>query len=818
MKRIMALALVAASAPALAVAAQAAPVSRVAAATPVQARPASQLEVATAPITASAAARPVYKNPAASIRTRVNDLLRRMTLQEKVGQMDQIVVGRLRAAGNPANGDCNGDNTTQPQPSCLQRVLVTYNVGSILSGGTDNPPDNTGTGWANLYNTVQHYAIEHSRLNIPILYGVDAVHGFGHPTDATLMPHQIGQGASWDPELTFATGDAVRQQLKAVGTTWDFAPVQDLARDNRWGRYYEPWSEDKLLAGTLGAANITGMQNAHGSRLDVASTIKHFAAYGSSVNGHDRVQEEIPIRYLQDEFLPSYGAGIRAGAATVMTMDASINHVPAYASRFLQTTELRGRLGFQGVLISDYGNIPQLVGTYHTASTLAEAAAQAINAGVDVSMTPSDYQGFTEGVITAVNKGWIRMSRINEAVSRVLTLKFRLGLFDHPYVDASKANAAVTGSKALARRASQESLVLLRNQNNVLPLSPGIGKIVVTGPSANNVSNQLGGWSVSWQGVYGSNQPCCVGPPDQIPPATTILKGIQQAVSSSTQVISAPDQASAVAALGSADAAVVVVGEKAYAEVLGDRPLPRLDPDQQALIAALEATGKPVIVVVMAGRPLGLGPGERANALLMAWQGGTETGAAVADVLFGTYNPSGRLPVTWPSDSGDTWVTSFNPTAPTPAGDRPKFYDQLPGTYGGNGSGYNPAFPIGFGLSYTTFTETGLTAPSSVGARGRLAASVTVTNTGSRAGTDVVQVYATQPTTHDVVVAPIRRLVGFARVTLAPGQTRNVAIPISLGALATTPGDIQSTARPVVQPGDYQLTVGTMRAPFTIHR
>ncbi len=228
------------------------------------------------------------------------------------------------------------------------------------------------------------------------------------------------------------------------------------------------------------------------------------------------------------------------------------------------------------------GTFRPLVSTYHTASNLAEAAAQAINAGVDVSMTPSDYQGFTEGVLTAVHNGWISRARIDQSVRRVLTLKFRLGLFDHPYVDPGKADAAVTANKDLARRASQESLVLLRNQNNALPLSPSIGKIVVTGPSANNVSNQLGGWSVSWQGVFGSNQPCCVGPPDQIPPATTVLKGIRQAVSSSTQVISAPDQASAVSALQTSDAAVVVVGEKAYAEVLGDRPLPRLDADQQA--------------------------------------------------------------------------------------------------------------------------------------------------------------------------------------------------------------------------------------------
>src|SRR4051794_3634305 len=211
---------------------------------------------------------PPYMNPNAPISRRVDDLMRRMTLEEKVGQMDQIVVGRLRATSDPGTGECNGGNDAQLQQSCLRRVLVDYRVGSILSGGTDNPPDNTGHGWAMLYDNVQRYAIENSRLHIPILYGVDAVHGFGHPTDATLVPHQIGLGSSWDPDLARLTGDAVRRQLMAVGTRWNFAPVQDVARDNRWGRYYEPWSEDKLLAGTMGAANILGMQNEQGQHLD----------------------------------------------------------------------------------------------------------------------------------------------------------------------------------------------------------------------------------------------------------------------------------------------------------------------------------------------------------------------------------------------------------------------------------------------------------------------------------------------------------------------------------------------------------------------
>ena len=250
--------------------------------------------------------------------------------------------------------------------------------------------------------------------------------------------------------------------------------------------------------------------------------------------------------------------------------------------------------------------------------------------------------------------------------------------------------------------------------------------------------------------------------------------------------------------------------------MLGDRPLPRLDADQQALIRALQATGKPVIVVVLAGRPLGLGPGESANALLMAWQGGTETGGAVADILFGKVNPSGRLSVTWPTDSGDEWRTDFNPNGPSAAGDRPKFYDQMPGNYGGLGSGYNPLFGIGSGLSYTSFAYSGLSVPATVRSRDDVSASVTVQNTGSRAGTDVVQVYALEPTTHDIVLAPVRRLVGFARVTLEPGQSKRVAVPMALRALATTPGDIDSSASPRVRSGDYQLAVGDLRAPMAI--
>jgi beta-glucosidase len=772
------------------------------------------LAIATFIVTSAApgAGQPRYLDRHASVSSRVDDLMHRMTLAEKVGQMDQIVIGKLRDTTSPASGDCNnaGGNTDPLQTTCLQRTLIDYKTGSILSGGTDNPADNTGKGWADQYNTIQHYAIEHSRLHIPVIYGVDAVHGFGHPWQATLFPQSIGMGATWDTELAEAAGAATRQQLLATGGNWDFAPVQDLARDNRWGRYYETWAEEPDLSAALGAANIRGLQGGGFHSPQVAATVKHFAGYSQSVNGHDRVEAQLPIRYLQDLFLPSYAGGIDAGAATVMIDSGSINNVPATASHFLITEELRHRLGFKGVVISDYGDVPALQTTYHVAADFPEAIAKAVNAGIDVSMTPMDYVGWQNGLIQDVQNGLVSKHRIDDSVRRILTLKFELGLFDHPYVDPSAADAAVTANRDVSLKAAQESITLLRNQSSVLPLAAG-AKLVVTGPSADSMSNQLGGWSVSWQGVFGAGHVCCMGPPDQIPPGSTVLKGLQAA---DPNVTYAPDQASAVAAAAGADAIVAVVGEKAYAEGLGDDPAPALAPDQKALISALEATGKPVIVVVLAGRPLGLGPAANANAILMAYLPGTEGGAAVADVILGKVNPSGHLPVTWPSDA-DQVGGDFCTTCPSPLGDQPKVFDQLPGTNSGQGSGYNPSWPFGFGLSYTTFATSGLSATSSVSRHGAVTATFTVANTGGRAGATVVPVYVHQPVSD--VLAPPQRLVGFTRVTLGVGESRVEHVSFPVSELAVTQGDIDGSGQRAVERGQYQVQVGSMSADFTVH-
>jgi len=771
--------------------------------------------LAAAALVPSAAANPASKswlNAKESPSVRASQLLRELTLEEKIGQMDQIVVGNLRAPTAPANGICSGGNNDPLQTTCLQTVLANNKTGSILSGGSDNPVDNTGAGWANQYNTIQHYAIDNSRLHIPIIYGVDAVHGFGHPTEATLFPQQIGMGATWDTSLAEAAGVATKQQALATGGNWVFAPVQDISRDNRWGRYYETWAEAPALAGALGAANIEGLQGSGGySKPEVAATVKHFAGYSQSLNGHDRAEAQLPIRYLQDTILPAYQQAIDAGASTVMVDSGSVNGIPADASHYLLTTQLRDRMHFQGVVISDYNDVPALASAYHIAPDLAGAIAAAVNAGVDMSMEVNDSAGWDAALLKDVQTGAVKKWRIDQAVRRILTLKFRLGLFDHPFVDPSKANAAVTANRDLARKAADESVTLLRNQNSTLPLSPNVGKLVVTGPSADSVTNQLGGWSVSWQGVFGGGQVCCAGPANQIPSATTVLAGIKNAVSPSTQVVYTQDQASAVSETSSADAAVVVVGENAYAEALGDDPSPQLKASQKALISALEATGKPVIVVVVAGRPLGLGPAETASALLMAYQPGTEGGSGVADVLFGSVNPSGKLPVTWPSDA-PVQQSGFNSTGPSSLGDEPKFFDQLPGTNGGQGSGYNPLYPFGFGLSYTTFGTSGLTASTK---HNTVTTTFTVTNTGSKSGADIVPVYVHQAISDPLV--PNQRLAGFTRVQLNAGESKVVTVSFPTSVLALTPGDIDGTAAPRVPSGAYQARVGTLTADVTIN-
>ena len=726
---------------------------------------------------------PRYLDAKQPTSQRVDDLLGRMTLPEKVGQMDQVLIDNVTTpAQTSACAGCFGD----PDPASMSSVLIDSHVGSLLAGATDMPVGNSGRNWAITYNEVQAYTVQQSRLHIPALFGIDAVHGFSHPVDAPLFPHGIGMGATWDTAAAEREGSVTGHALRSTGWLEDFAPVQDVYRDSRWGRAYEPWSEEPTLAGALGAAEVRGLQG-DSNQPQVAATIKHLAGNSESINGHDRVEGQLSTRYLQDVFLPAYSEGIAAGARMVMISSSSINGIPATGSAFLQTTLLRQRLHFDGVTISDYKDVQALETVYHAAPDMAGAIALAVNAGLDMAMWVDTPDMWQSNMLADVDSGRIPPSRVDQAVRRILTLKFDLGLFDEPCVvdpsqpcvDPDGAATTVEDGRDATLQCARESITLLKNTNDLLPLPIGT-RLVVTGPNADSMAGQLGGWSVSWQGV----------PPGMDPPGTTVRQGL--AAADPSVVFAAPPD-DAVNAAADADVIVAVIGEQGYAEGLGDNPAPELPRDQQTLLTALESTGKPVVVVVMAGRPLDLGTGneQNAGAILMAYQGSTEAGKAVADAIYGAINPSGKLSVSWPVDS-----------------DQPKFFDQLPSTSAGRGSTYNPMFTFGFGLSYTTFSVADLSVSTS---DGLVSVNFTVTNTGSRAGADIVPVFVAG--TASPVVVPPHRLVGFARIDLAAGESRSVSVQWPMSRLAVTPGDMESSAAPEVVAGDYTLEVPTAPTP-----
>lgn len=724
-----------------------------------------------------AAGNEIYLDARASSDRRTEDLLRRMTLEEKIGQMAQIRVGKLR-------GDCNWSNGPLVE-SCMKAVLADAKVGSILSGGGDAPLDNTPKAWAEMNNAIQRYALENNRLKIPIIYGSDGVHGHNNVISATMFPHQIGLGATWNPGLQEQIGVSASKALRATGVFWNFAPVSDIARDTRWGRYYETYSEDPFLAGQLAAANVRGQQARVNDTAQLAATAKHFAGYSAPANGHDRSAAQIPVRQLQDVVLPPFQAQFDAGVRTVMINSGSVNGVPVHASKFMLQTELRDRMGFRGVAVSDWEDMRYLVDRHKVAPDYKTAIAMSVNAGVDMAMEPSNAAEFTSLLLANVRDGSVSRQRIDQAVRRILKLKFDLGLFEKPYVDPAKADGNVVNvDRPLARQAAAEGTVLLKN-DGVLPLSSSSKKIVVTGETADDVRRQLGGWTVAWQGVP-ENSP--------LPPTATVLTGVREAVPGAS-VVHAPTQAAAVTEAAGADAVVVVLGEKPGAEGVADTENPALTAEQQAWVDAVQATGKPVVVVLLTGRPQVLGAAADANALVAGWLPGSEGGRAIADVLFGVVNPSGKLPISWPKALGDPTLT----------------YDQLPGATTVPDAQYDPLYAFGHGLSYTKFATSGVTASTS---RDNGVVKFTVANTGGRAGTVVVPVYVRQPVSP--VLTPDQRLVGFTRVELTAGQAKQVEVSFKLSQLALTVGDVDGSGRREVARGGYEAVVGADKAAFTV--
>jgi beta-glucosidase len=596
---------------------------------------AGALVVSTTP-PASAGHGPAYKDAWRPVRVRVEDLMSRMTLDDKLGQM--IQPERLGIT----------DNTD----------LATYRIGSLLSGGSSQPTPNTPVSWADMYDTFQKAAMR-SPLGIPLIYGVDAVHGHNGVKGATVFPHNIGLGATRDPELARKIGRATAEEVSGTGIDWTFAPCLCVARNDRWGRTYESFGEVPRIAASM-ATIVDGFQgrslNAPGSIL---ATAKHYVGDGGTTNGKDQGNTEISEQELRSVHLPPFRAAVRHDVGSVMISYSSWNSVKMHANGYLITNVLKGELKFGGFVISDYNGIDKID---DKSGFTPEEVTAGINAGIDMIMVPFAWKQFIETMKAEIANGHIPLARIDDANRRILTKKFELGLFEHPLTD--RRYLGTIGSRRhrdLARQAVRESQVLLKNDNRTLPLAKSGTKIFVAGKNADDIGNQAGGWTVGWQGTSG---PVTTG--------TTILQGIQQAVKPSTTVTYAKD---GTGIDSSYKVAVAVIGELPYAEGKGDRPTTMgLDQADLDTLARLKASGVPTVAVLVSGRPLDITAQLPSwSALLESWLPGSE-GQGVADVLFGDYDPTGTLPVTWMRSA-----------------------DQQPINVG---DGKPALFPFGYGLHY----------------------------------------------------------------------------------------------------------------------
>lgn len=735
---------------------------------------------------------PDYKNPRLPIEQRVADLLKRMTLEEKV---DQLAGGRRRAMAelNKPNG-----------PQLLERVQRLFNMDSPA-----NPRED-----AEIRNELQKILVEKTPLGIPGLFQGEALHGY-MSNGATSFPQVLGLASTWDPELVRQVFTAAADEMASTGTNQAFTPVLDLARDPRWGRTEETYGEDPYLVARMGVAAIEGLQgpNFMIDRHHVMATAKHFAAHGQPEGGRNTAPVNISERILRESFLVPFQAAVQeAHVGSIMASYNEIDGIPNHVNRWLLDDVLQQEWGFQGYVTSDGNGLQMLVETHHVAADKADAARKALAAGVDFDL--SDGSVFAT-LVDQVREGKVPESEVDRAVARVLAAKFRLGLFENPYVDPDYAER-ITNSpehQKLALKTAQKAIVLLKNEGNLLPLDlKKIKTVAVIGPNAADV--HLGGYSRA--------------PAHSV----SILEGIRSRAGSGVNVVYSegckitvgrqgwrawyddkvepPDPKTQLASIQAAadvarkaDVAIVVVGEnestnrEAWSENhLGDRDSLDLAGFQDQLIKAVVETGTPTVVLLINGRPLSVNyAAEHVPAILEGWYLGQEGGTAAANVLFGDVNPGGKLPVTFPRTVGQL----------------PDYYDHKPS----RNRSYvladsRPLFPFGHGLSYTTFRFDNLRVePATIGQSGTATVRVDVTNTGNRDGDEVPQLYIHQRVSS--VTRPVMELRGFRRVSLKPGEKATVEFPLTPDALSM----LDLNMNKVVEPGVFDIMVGPSSAQTT---
>jgi beta-glucosidase len=737
------------------------------------------------------------------ITRRVNALLGQMTLEEKVGQMTQLTLQSVTSREGSARVRMQIDSVK------LEHALVGRHVGALLNVfNVAMTPEE----WRDATTMIQRFAMR-GRLKVPVIYGIDAVHGQHYQTTSTIFPQNIALAATFNPTLVRQANEITAYETRASGIPWNFSPVLDLGRQPLWPRFYETFGEDPYLASVLGTEAVLGNQTNPwpalqpllgsaagrpnvGGPIFVAATAKHYIGYSMPLSGKDRTTAWIPERELREYFLPSFRAAIRAGIRTVMVNSGDINGVPVHADRTILTDLLRTELGFTGIADSDWEDIVHLQTVHHVAATNKDAVRMAVMAGIDMSMVPYDFR-FTDDLIALVKEGAVPQSRIDEAVRRILRVKFELGLFENALPDpAMMANIGAPAFQTVSRNAAAESITLLKN-DRVLPLSR-TARVLVTGPAANYLPAQYGGWSYTWQGADTSVYPRNV---------KTLLDAVRdQAGASRVSYVAGAsltdtlDISAAVAAARNAEVAIVAIGEGAYAETPGNIDDLTLPTAQLRLARAIEATGTPVVIALFHGRPrIVRDIVDGARAVVTGYETGPYGGEALAGVLFGDVNPSGKLPFSWPRATG-AMLVPYDRAGPADVG----------GTESNN-RGYDPEWPFGHGLSYTTFQYSNLrVATPTVGAGDSVRVSVTVTNTGNRAGKEVVQLYV-----RDLVASvdpPVRRLRRFEKISLDPGATRTVSFSLAARELSFVGRDNKL----VLEPGAFDVMVGGLTARFEV--
>ncbi|HEX8140010.1 MAG TPA: beta-glucosidase BglX [Pyrinomonadaceae bacterium] len=733
----------------------------------------------------------------ANIESRVEALLKQMTLEEKLGQLQQL------------DGEANGN--FRPEHLDLAR--------RGLLGSTLNVRGVART------NELQRAAVEESRLKIPLLYGFDVIHGY-----RTIFPVPLGEASSWDAQTVERAASAAAQEASAAGVRWTFAPMLDIARDARWGRIVEGAGEDPYLGAVLGRARVLGFQGRdYGAPDKLLACAKHWVAYGAAEAGRDYNTVDMSERELREIYLPPFKAAAEAGVGTFMSAFNDLNGVPASANPFTLTGILRDEWKFDGFVVSDYESVRETL-NHGVPANEAEAAQLALTAGVDMEMVSRLYNKHGAELI---KQGKLSMATVDEAVRRILRIKFRLGLFERPYADAGRERSLILSREnlAVARSTAARSMVLLRNERETLPLSKTLRTIAVIGPLADDPKAMLGSWAGDGRaedtvtllsGIKAKVSPQTrvlhakgvaiegrgvTGNYDAAAPGTTNAGGTNVAQAADTEAArlattpTAPDSIEqAVRLAREADVVVLAVGETA--EMSGEaasRTSLDLPGRQMELIRAIHDTGKPYCVVLMNGRPLTINwIAENSPAILETWFAGTQGGNGIADVLFGDVNPGGKLPVTFPRTVGQVpiYYNHKNTGRPPDANNKysSKYLD----------APWTPLFPFGYGLSYTEFrlADLRLSAPR-IGPTETLTASVEVENTGRRAGDEVVQLYIRDVAAS--VTRPVRELKGFERVTLRPGERRRVTFTLGPEHL----GFYNREMRFVVEPGAFKVFAGT---------